>query len=198
MCYAVYYDPAACLGPDGKDVDPSATFLVPVQPGLDLVMSSSGSSGQHVGSRWSRTVPAAGSLNFGYNDQIGATRSWDDNTGSFVARFTVWRDCGGGRRVSLADVVSQARAAGLGERGVDEALASPCSVQKCTVTPLTVERSFSAYVDALPVARRVFTVQFTNVRYCYDGTKVWFVDNPQFRLYVDGGLSATLQGPARV
>ena len=55
----------------------------------------------------------------------------------------------------------------------------------------TVNRSFK---DIYSADRRIFTVQWTNLHVCYNGTHVYLTQDPQFRVYIAGQFAGSLQG----
>jgi hypothetical protein len=55
----------------------------------------------------------------------------------------------------------------------------------------TVNRSFK---DLYSADQRIFTVQWTNLHVCYNGTNVYLTQDPQFRVYIAGPFSGSLQG----
>lgn len=55
----------------------------------------------------------------------------------------------------------------------------------------TVNRSFK---DIYSNDARIFTVQWTNLHVCYNGTNVYLTQDPQFRVYIAGPFSGSLQG----
>ncbi|MBC8093919.1 MAG: hypothetical protein H7Y15_18680 [Pseudonocardia sp.] len=62
-------------------------------------------------------------------------------------------------------------------------------------TTQTVDRSFYDRLSLDPTSdRRIFTVQFTSLSFCFDGSRVWFQDDAQPRLYIGGNFSNYLQG----
>ena len=55
----------------------------------------------------------------------------------------------------------------------------------------TVNRSFK---DIYSADQRIFTVQWTNLHVCFNGTHVYLTQDPQFRVYIAGPFSGSLQG----
>lgn len=57
----------------------------------------------------------------------------------------------------------------------------------------TVQRTFDDFYNGTGEPK-LFTVQFTNLDYCFNGQQVYWYDNPQFRIYIDGRYATQLQG----
>ncbi len=99
-------------------------------------------------------------------------------------RYKFWRQGTDYRWVEIYEVGSQYTS--LWRHRIGSTIPTVC------IQP-TVNRTFAGSRDAIPLTK-VFTLSFTNLNYCYNGSQVWFQDNPEARLYVDSTLATTLQG----
>lgn len=58
----------------------------------------------------------------------------------------------------------------------------------------SVTRQFESQLQPpLPTAV-MFSIQFTSLSYCFDGSRVWFQDDPEQRVIVAGDFTSSLQG----